>query len=80
MPQDWQGEGAFYDMICDLEVTNTGFNVVGRPHWIGSLAGHKTHKHTTGLVVFVVELTDAVKSCLDHKNVIVYSRKRPMRI
>jgi len=79
-PEDWQGDGAFDDMIRDLEVTNPGFNVVGRPHWIGSLAGHKSHKHTTGSVVFVVELTDAVKACLDRRNVMVFSRRRPMRI
>ncbi|RPA88909.1 hypothetical protein L873DRAFT_1796415 [Choiromyces venosus 120613-1] len=42
---DWQGDAAFDDMIRDLEVTNPGFNIVGRPHWIGSLAGHKQYKH-----------------------------------
>jgi len=79
-PEDWQGDGAFDDMIRDLEVTNPGFNVVGRPHWIGALAGHKSHKHTMGSVVFVVELTDVVKACLDRGSVVVHSRRRPMRI
>jgi len=79
-PEDWQGDGAFDDMIRDLEVTNPGINVVGRPHWIGSLAGHKSHKHTTGSVVFVVELTDVVKGCLDRRSVMVFGRRRPVRI
>ena len=79
-PEDWQGDGAFDDMIRDLEVTNPGINVVGRPHWIGSLVGHKSHKHTTGSVVFVVELTDIVKGCLDRRSVMVFSRRRPVRI
>jgi len=35
--EDWQDNGAVDNMIRDLEVTALGFNVVGRPHWIGSL-------------------------------------------
>ena len=79
-PEDWQGDSAFDDLIRNLEVTNPGFNVLGWPHWIGSLAGHKAHKHTQGSVVLTVELTDAVKSCLDKCRIVVYSRKRPIRV
>jgi len=79
-PEDWQGDGAFDDVIRDLEVTNPGINVVGRPHWIGSLTSHKSHKHTQGSVVFTVELTDEVKACLDKPRIMVFSRKRPVRI
>jgi len=45
---DWHGDSAFDDMIRDLEVTNSGYNVVARPHWIGSLAGHMSNKHSQG--------------------------------
>jgi len=81
-PKDWHGDGAFDDLISDLDVTNPGFNsvCVWRPHWIGSLAGHKSHKHTRGSVVFSVEVTDAMKTCLDKHVVVVFSKRRPIRI
>jgi len=79
-PEDWHGDGAFDNLIRDLEVTNPGFNIVGRPHCIGCLTGHKAHKHTQGSVVFVVELSDSVKTCLDRRTVMVYRRRRPIRI
>ncbi|RPB00287.1 hypothetical protein L873DRAFT_1633816, partial [Choiromyces venosus 120613-1] len=77
---DWQGNRAFDHMIRDLEVTNPRFSVVGRPHWIGSLAGHKQYKHNQGSVVFVIDFSPEVRASLDHGSVMVYSRRRPMRV
>ncbi|RPB03958.1 hypothetical protein L873DRAFT_1799938 [Choiromyces venosus 120613-1] len=77
---DWQNDNSFDDLIWDLEVTNPGVHVVGRPHWIGSLAGHKQYKHNQGSVVFVVDFTPEVRASLDHKSIMVYSRQRPVRI
>ncbi|KAG0133457.1 hypothetical protein HOY82DRAFT_538195 [Tuber indicum] len=77
-PEDWQGESAFDDLVRDLEVTNPGFNVVGRPHWIGSLASQMTHKHVKGSVVFVVERNSAVTAAIEKRRVVVFSRRRPL--
>ncbi|RPA98026.1 hypothetical protein L873DRAFT_1790553 [Choiromyces venosus 120613-1] len=77
---DWQNDNSFDDLIRDLEVTNLGVHVVGRPHWIGSLAGHKQYKHNQGSVVFVVDFTPEVRASLDHKSIMVYSRQCPVRI
>jgi len=79
-PEDWQGDGAFHDVIREVEGTNPGVNVVGCPHWIGSLPLHKAHKDTQGPVVFTVELADEVKYWLDRCRVMVFSQKRPITI
>ncbi|KAG0136019.1 hypothetical protein HOY82DRAFT_629005 [Tuber indicum] len=79
-PEDWQGESAFDDLVRDLGVTNPRFNVVGRPHGIGSLASHKTHKHVKGSVVFVVERNSAVTAALEKRRVFVFSRRGPLRV
>ena len=79
-PEDWQGDTAFDDLIRDLEITNPGFNVVGRPHWIGSLTGHKAHRHMQGSVVFTVELTNAVRASLDRYWIVVFSQENPLRV
>ncbi|RPA88495.1 hypothetical protein L873DRAFT_1824442 [Choiromyces venosus 120613-1] len=77
---DWQNDNSFDDLIRDLEVTNPGVHVVGRPHWIGSLARHKQYKHNQGSVVFVVDFSPEVRASLDHGSIMVYSRRRPVRI
>ncbi|KAG0133521.1 hypothetical protein HOY82DRAFT_640724 [Tuber indicum] len=77
---DWQGETAFDDLVRDLEVNNPGFNVVGRPHWIGSLASHKTHKHVKRSGVFFVERNSAVNAALEKRRVVVFSRRRPLGV
>ncbi|CUS08058.1 unnamed protein product [Tuber aestivum] len=78
--EDWKGDSAFDDMIQDLEMSNPGFKVVGRPHWVGSLAGHKSHRHMQGSVVFTVELDPGVKEALGRSSVMVYSHRRPLRV
>ncbi|RPA90357.1 hypothetical protein L873DRAFT_1878052 [Choiromyces venosus 120613-1] len=77
---DWQNDNSFDDLIWDLEVTNPGVHVVGRPHWIGSLAGYKQYRHNQSSVVFVVDFTPEVRASLDHGSMMVYSHQRPVQI
>jgi len=79
-PEDRKGESTFDNMIRDLEVTNPGINVFSCTHWICSLDWHKNHKHTTGSVVFVVELTDVVKWYFDRCSIVVFSRRYLVRV
>ncbi|CUS15684.1 unnamed protein product [Tuber aestivum] len=78
--EDWQGDSACDDLLRDIELSNPGIHIVGRPHWVGSLAGHKSHQHSSGSVVLTVELSPGVKSAVDCSSVMIYSRRRPLHV
>ncbi|CUS06643.1 unnamed protein product [Tuber aestivum] len=78
--EDWHGDEAFDDMVRDIELSNPGIHLIGRPHWVGSLEGHKSRKHVLGSVILSVELNQKVKWALDRSSIMVYSRRRPLLI
>lgn len=42
--EDWQGESAFHNMVNDLENSNPGIQVCGRPSWVGKFSIMKSRK------------------------------------
>jgi len=81
-PKDWQEENSFDRLAADMERSNPGLYVCGRPSWVGKLHKIKSRGQSTAGLTILVEETNELKRIMaaNDPKILIRGRQRFGRV